>query len=98
MLTDLKVNFVCIEVDSLFGDERKKRLTELSLVNSRKSFPTTVVDEKVIIGYKMQEIKAALGIKTVIDKMYEQLKTVHEQKDIILIETKNVPMNLFEDY
>lgn len=80
MLTDLKIPFECIELDLLFGNERKIKMEELTSINNQKSFPTTVISEKVIIGYKIQEIKETLGIKTDVDKLYEQLKTVHEKK------------------
>ena len=80
MFTDLNVNFDCIEADTLFGDERKVVLAELRKYNSNASFPTVVINDTVIVGYKVQEIKETLGIRTEVDALYEQLKKINEKK------------------
>ena len=49
-------------MDLLDGDERKAILEDIKKFNPRCSFPTIVIGEKVIVGYKEDEIKGALGL------------------------------------
>jgi hypothetical protein len=49
-------------VDLLEGDERRAILEDVKKFNPRCSFPTIIIGEKVIVGYKEDEIKEALGI------------------------------------
>lgn len=56
------VKYECIEVDKLEGEERQKILDEVRELNPRCSFPTIVIDEKVIVGFRQDEIKEALGL------------------------------------
>jgi len=46
----------------LKGEERTKAIADLRKYNSSTSFPTLVVGEKVIIGFREKEIGEALGI------------------------------------
>ena len=46
----------------LEGDERKAILEDVKKFNPKCSFPTIIIGEKVIVGYKEDEIKEALGI------------------------------------
>ena len=50
-----------VDVDRLDGDQRKNTLEEVKQVNERLSFPTTVIGDEVIVGYKADRIKKALG-------------------------------------
>ena len=43
-------------------EERKAILEDIRKFNPRCSFPTIVIGEKVIVGYKEDEIKGALGL------------------------------------
>ncbi len=56
----LKFDFV--DVDLLEGEERKAMVEEVKKVNERCSFPTIIIGEKVIVGYKEKDIKEALGL------------------------------------
>ena len=47
---------------SLEGEERKAILEDIKKVNPRCSFPTLIIGDKVIVGYKEKEIKEALGL------------------------------------
>ena len=80
MLTEFAPGFDMVEVDVLSREERKKTVEELKKVNPACSFPTTVVGDRAIIGYKVQEIKEALGIKTEVDGLFEKLKVINEKK------------------
>lgn len=56
------VKYEFTDVDLLKGEERKAILEDVRKFNPRCSFPTIIVGEKVIIGYKEDEIKEALGL------------------------------------
>jgi glutaredoxin len=49
-------------VDLLKGDERKAIIEDVKKFNPRCSFPTIIIGEKVIVGFKEKEIKEALGM------------------------------------
>ena len=55
MLADFEISFQCIQADELPEKEKIRVIKELRQVNSKCSFPT-VVDDEVIVGYKIQEI------------------------------------------
>ena len=61
-LGDCTVKYEFVDVDTLKGDERKAILEDVKKFNPRCSFPTIIIGEKVIVGYKEKEIKEALGI------------------------------------
>jgi len=63
LLSECNVEFTYIEVDDLEGQERKTILAEIRELNPRCSFPTIKINDIVIVGYKEQQIKEALGIK-----------------------------------
>lgn len=60
-----KKNFVFdyVEVDLLVGKQRRDMLDEVRQFNKRCSFPTIVIGEQVIVGYKECDIEEALGIR-----------------------------------
>ncbi|OQX06722.1 MAG: NrdH-redoxin [Desulfobacteraceae bacterium IS3] len=62
-LSDCVVKYEFTDVDLLHGDERKAILEEVRKFNPKCSFPTVIIGEKVIVGYKEEEIKEALGLK-----------------------------------
>jgi glutaredoxin len=49
-----------IDIDRLDKDERGKVLKEVKQYNARVSFPTTVIGDEVIVGYRADQIKKAL--------------------------------------
>jgi glutaredoxin len=49
-------------VDKLEGDERKAIIEDVKKFNPRCSFPTIIIGETVVVGYKEKEIKEALGM------------------------------------
>ena len=80
MLDDLAVDHHCIQTDELPDAERQKVIQELKRINPRCSFPTVVIGDQVITGYKAQEIKEKLGIRTEVDDLYDRLKKINEPK------------------
>jgi glutaredoxin-like protein NrdH len=56
------VNYDCIDVDQLDEGERKKVLEEIIKINRECSFPTLIINDKVIVGFRKEEIKELLGI------------------------------------
>jgi glutaredoxin len=50
------------DVDLLQGEERAAILEDVREFNPRCSFPTIIIGDKVIVGYKEKEIKEALGL------------------------------------
>ncbi|MFW6415476.1 MAG: glutaredoxin family protein [Thermodesulfobacteriota bacterium] len=47
-------------VDKLTGEERQNAIEEIKKYNPGLSFPTIIIDDKCIVGYKEQEIEQAL--------------------------------------
>jgi len=60
LLSDRGLDFKTIYVDMLLGDERSDTLRALKRINPSVSFPTLSVGRTVIVGFKKEEIKAAL--------------------------------------
>jgi len=61
-LGDCTIKYEFINVDQLQGDERKAIIADVKKFNPRCSFPTIIIGEKVIVGFKEKEIKEALGM------------------------------------
>ena len=61
-LSDCTIKYEFVDVDQLQGDERKAILEDVKKFNPRCSFPTIIIGEKVIVGFKEKEIKEALGM------------------------------------
>lgn len=63
LLEECKVQYEFDDVDLLQGEERAAILEDVKKINPRCSFPTIIIGDKVIVGYKEDEIKEALGIQ-----------------------------------
>jgi glutaredoxin-like protein NrdH len=63
LLNECTVKYDFVDVDLLEGDERKAILEDVRKFNPKCSFPTVIIGEKVIVGYKEKQIKEALGIE-----------------------------------
>lgn len=61
MLDDKNVSYDCIEVDLISGDDQKNAVEEVKRLTGKTSFPVIVVGEKVIQGFKQDEIEEALA-------------------------------------
>jgi len=62
LLKKLSVDYDCIDVDLLDRDQRKAIIEDIKKLNPRLSFPTILIGDTIIVGYKENEIKEALGI------------------------------------
>jgi glutaredoxin len=56
------VKYEFMDVDLLKGEERAAILEDVKKWNPRCSFPTIIIGDKVIVGYKEDEIREALGL------------------------------------
>lgn len=80
MLTDLEVEHEAVDADLLVSDDRAALVEELRIINPSCTFPTVQVDDRVIIGFKVQEIKEAIGVRTEVDELHDMLKKSQEAK------------------
>jgi len=62
LLDDCRVKYEFTDVDLLEGEERTAILEDVRTLNPRCSFPTIIIGDKVIVGYKEDEIKEALRL------------------------------------
>ncbi|UCF72211.1 MAG: glutaredoxin family protein [Deltaproteobacteria bacterium] len=62
LLNDCRVQYKFTDVDLLEGNERAAILEDVRKLNPHCSFPTIIIGDKVIVGYKEHEIKEALGL------------------------------------
>ncbi len=61
-LDDCKVQYEFEDVDLLKGEERAAILEDIKQLNPRCSFPTIIIGDKVIVGFKEDEIREAIGL------------------------------------
>ncbi len=61
-LNDIGIKFKCTDVDLLEGSERENVLKEVVKYNPQRSFPTIIIGDKIIVGFREADIKKALGI------------------------------------
>jgi glutaredoxin-like protein NrdH len=61
-LDDCKVQYEFKDVDLLTGKERAEVLEEIRKFNAECSFPTIIIGNKVIVGFREDEIREALGL------------------------------------
>ncbi len=52
------IPYESVNVDLLVGEERSKVLKTLSRLNPAQSFPTLVIGDRVIVGYKPEEAES----------------------------------------
>ena len=80
MLASLKIPHQFKDADLFEGTEREELLKELRAINPKCSFPTTRIGDKTVIGFKVQEIKETIGIRTEVDDLHDLLKKINEPK------------------
>lgn len=61
-LGECGVKYEFTDVDMLDGEERAAILEDVKKFNPRCSFPTIIIGDKVIVGFKEKEIREALGL------------------------------------
>lgn len=62
LLNDCTVLYEFVDVDLLEGEERQAILDDVRKFNPKCSFPTIIIGDKVIVGFKEEKIKEALGL------------------------------------
>ncbi len=61
-LDDCRVQYEFEDVDLLKGEERAAILEDIKQLNPRCSFPTIIIGDRVIVGFKEDEIREAIGL------------------------------------
>lgn len=61
-MKECEVDFDFIDVDLTQGEERDSVVEDVKKYNPRCTFPTILIGEEVIVGYKESDIKKALGM------------------------------------
>ncbi len=61
-LDSCTVKYDATDVDLLSGEERAAVLEEVRKLNPACSFPTIIIGDRVIVGFREDEIKKALGL------------------------------------
>ena len=62
-LDENEVEYDCVYVDLLKGEEKEEVLSQVRKWNPRSSFPTVVVDEKEsVAGFKKERLQEVLGL------------------------------------
>jgi glutaredoxin-like protein NrdH len=56
------VNYDCVDVDKLEEAERKQVIEKLIQISRECAFPTLIVGDQVIVGFRKEEVKELLGI------------------------------------
>jgi glutaredoxin-like protein NrdH len=62
LLEEFGVEYESTDVDLLEGDEREKVIEEIKRISSRCAFPTILIGNEVIVGFKEGQIRSALGL------------------------------------
>jgi len=62
LLNECTVLYEFVDVDLLEGEERQAILEDVKKFNPKCSFPTIIIGDTVIVGFKENEIRAALGL------------------------------------
>lgn len=61
-LNENNIIFDATDVDLLQGTDRETVLNEVVQYNPQRSFPTIIIGDKIIIGFKESDIREALGL------------------------------------
>ena len=61
-LNENNIVFDATDVDLLQGADREAALNDVVQYNPQRSFPTIIIGNKIIIGFKESDIKEALGL------------------------------------
>jgi len=56
------IRYDCIEVARLEGEEKKLILEKIKAINPSCSFPTLIIGDKVIVGFREDMIKECLNL------------------------------------
>lgn len=62
LVSDHTDHYDFVDLDLMDKEERKPLLEDLKQLNPRCSFPTVVIGDTVVVGYREAQIKEALGL------------------------------------
>ena len=62
LLSELEVSYECLDVDLLKGAEQDAVVEMIKKVNPLCAFPTVIIGDTVIVGFREEEIRKALGL------------------------------------
>jgi len=62
-LNENSIVFDATDVDLLQGAAREAILEEVVQYNPQRSFPTIIIGDKIIVGFKENDIREALGLE-----------------------------------
>ncbi len=62
LLSKLDVTYEFTDVDLLNSEEQNAVIEKIKAVNPRCAFPTIIIGDAVIVGYRESEIRKALGL------------------------------------
>lgn len=57
------IDYNCIDVDKLEGEQRREIIEEIKKSNPGCAFPMLIIGDRVIIGFRTDEIKEALALE-----------------------------------
>lgn len=63
-LGECGIEYEFTDVDLLPDEMRKETLEEIRRLTTRCAFPTIIIGDKVIVGFREAEIREALGMPT----------------------------------
>jgi glutaredoxin-like protein NrdH len=61
-LGECGIEYEFTDVDLLPDDDKAQVITEIKNLTSKCAFPTIIIGETIIVGFKENEIKRALGL------------------------------------
>ena len=61
-MNDNGIAFDFVDIDLLQGGDKQKVLEEVMQYNPDRSFPTIIIGDTIIIGFRENDIREALGI------------------------------------
>ncbi len=62
LLGECGVEYEFTDVDLLPEQERHEVIEEIKRLTARCAFPTVIIGERVIVGFREEEIRSALGL------------------------------------
>ncbi|MBU2547111.1 MAG: glutaredoxin family protein [Proteobacteria bacterium] len=60
-LNQKQVDFDFVDVDLSHGEDRERVINEVKKHNPALTFPTLIIDGRIIVGFKEEEIRDALA-------------------------------------
>ena len=61
-LNENQIIFDATDVDLLQGTDREAALEEVIQFNPQRSFPTIIIGDRIIVGFKEKDMREALGL------------------------------------